>query len=95
MATPYGFTPLGFVNVTGISTSSAGLGVVPGGSIMALIACEIGNVRWRDDGVLPTTTVGMLLSSGQEFQYAGNLAGIKFISIATSVSPSLDISFYK
>lgn len=93
MATPYSYTPISFVTVSGISIAAAGLGTIPLAAHMALIVCETANVRWRDDGTAPTSSVGMLLSSGQEFQYAGNLAGIKFIAV--SGAPSLDVTFYK
>lgn len=91
MAAPYSYTPLGFVQLN-ISTAT-GLGTIPNGASMALIVCETANVRWRDDGIAPTSSVGMLFSAGQEFQYSGNLQGIQFIAV--SGSPVLDVSFYK
>jgi hypothetical protein len=91
LAAPYSYTPLGFVqlNISG----ATGLGTIPAGASMALIVCETANVRWRDDGIAPTSSVGMLFSSGQEFQYSGNLLNIQFIAV--SGSPVLDVSFYK
>ena len=92
MATPYSYTPLGYVQLSSLS-SATGLGAIPAGAIMCLIACENANVRWRDDGTNPTSSVGMLFSAGQEFQYSGNLAAIKFIAV--SGSPVLDVTFYR
>jgi hypothetical protein len=58
----------------------------------AFIVAEVANVRWRDDGVAPTATVGMLLPYNTFFQYDGDLAKIQFI--AASGSPILNISYY-
>jgi hypothetical protein len=58
----------------------------------ALIVAETQNVRWRDDGVDPTASVGMLLVAGIPFQYDGDLAKIKFIE--TTASAKLNISYY-
>lgn len=58
----------------------------------ALIIAETQNVRWRDDGVDPTNSVGMLLVAGTPFQYDGDLNKIKFIE--TTASAKLNISYY-
>ena len=58
----------------------------------ALIVAETQNVRWRDDGVDPTASVGMLLVAGIPFQYDGDLAKIKFIE--TTARAKLNISYY-
>ncbi len=63
---PYGFKPLGYDQITGLS-GAVGLPNVPDGAVMALISCGVAPVRWRDDGVLPTASVGMPLLVGQEF----------------------------
>lgn len=60
----------------------------------AVIQCDVAStaVRWRDDGTAPTTTVGMILSAGQELDYSGDLSMIQFI--ASTGSPILNVSFY-
>jgi hypothetical protein len=58
----------------------------------ALIVAETQNVRWRDDGVDPTASVGMLLVAGIPFQYDGDLSKIKFIE--TTASAKLNVSYY-
>lgn len=58
----------------------------------ALIVAETQNVRWRDDGVDPTASVGMLLVAGTPFQYDGDLSKIKFIE--TTASAKLNVSYY-
>ena len=92
MATPYGFTPLGYDQVTSLG-SATNLPSIPHGAIMVLVSCSTAAVRWRDDGVAPTASVGMPLAVGQEFQYAGDLAGIRFIQQASGAV--LDISYYR
>jgi len=58
----------------------------------ALIIAETQNVRWRDDGVAPTASVGMLLAAGVPLQYDGDLTNIKFIE--QTASAKLNISYY-
>lgn len=58
----------------------------------ALIVAEAQDVRWRDDGTAPTSTVGMLLKTGVIFQYDGDLSKIKFIE--TAGSAKVNVSYY-
>ena len=58
----------------------------------ALIVAETQDVRWRDDGTAPTSTVGMLLKTGVIFQYDGDLSKIKFIE--TAGSAKVNVSYY-
>jgi hypothetical protein len=58
---------------------------------------ETGIVRWRDDGVDPTSTIGMILPPWGLFFgdwcYYGDMSMIRFIAV--SGSPILNISFYE
>jgi hypothetical protein len=46
-----------------------------------LIKPEAQAVRWRDDGVAPTATVGQPLAAGEAFKYdSKNIAKLRFIS---------------
>jgi hypothetical protein len=58
----------------------------------ALITPLTGNVRWRDDGVAPTATVGMPLAAGVTLQYDGDLTRIRFID--NGGTAELNISYY-
>lgn len=58
----------------------------------ALITAETKGVRWRDDGVAPTASVGMPLAAGVTLQYDGDLSKIKFIE--QEASAILNISYY-
>ena len=46
---------------------------------IAIITAEAQGVRWRDDGVAPTASVGMPLAAGVTLQYDGDLSQIQFI----------------
>ena len=49
-------------------------------------------VRWRDDNIAPTTTVGMPLAVGVTLQYDGDLTMIRFIEQVSGAK--LNISYY-
>ena len=49
-------------------------------------------MRWRDDDVSPTSTVGMPLAAGVTLQYDGDLTKIRFIEQAASAK--LNITYY-
>lgn len=81
---------IGYQQITSLS-SAAGL-TVPAGATMALIAPETKDVRWRDDGTNPTSSVGMPLVVGTTLNYDGDLNKIKFIE--TAASAAINISYY-
>ena len=58
----------------------------------ALIIAETQGIRWRDDGVAPTASVGMPLAIGVPLQYDGDLTKIRFIE--QTASAKLNISYY-
>jgi hypothetical protein len=59
----------------------------------AIIQAQDQDVRWRDDGTDPTTTVGMVLAAGTWFTYTGDLSAIKIIE--TAASAKLNVSYYR
>ena len=63
------------------------------GASYAVIQAEDQNVRWRDDGTDPTTSVGMVLAIGQQFAYYGDLSAIKFLE--ETATAKLNVSYYK
>lgn len=83
-------TCLGYQQITSLSSSTAL--TVPAGATLALIVPETQNVRWRDDGVAPTATVGMLVPANSSMSYDGDLKAIRFIA-ATS-GAILNVSYY-
>lgn len=88
-----GYTkPLGYTRINGAAASTA-VGTIPDGATFAMIQCETQSLRWRDDGVAPTATVGMLLATGTILQYTGNLKDLRFFE--TGASTVINISYYK
>lgn len=59
---------------------------------LAIITPETAGVRWRDDGVDPTASVGMPLAAGVTLQYDGDLSRIRFIEQAPTAR--LNIVYY-
>jgi len=90
--TPYQYTPLGYVQITNLS-SAVGLGSIPTGATVAFLSCEGAELRYRDDGTNPTASVGMPIYAGQVLEYSGTLSAIKIIQ--TSSNGILNVSFYK
>lgn len=87
---PSGLTAKGYQQIT--SLSSAATLTVPAGATCAIIQAETKDVRWRDDGTSPTSSVGMVLTAGAEVFYTGALAA--FAAIETAASAKLNISYY-
>lgn len=82
--------PKGYQQIT-VLTGSTAL-TVPAGSRYALISVEAQAVRYRDDAVAPTATVGMPLPVGATLRYDGDLAAIRFIEQAAG--GRLNVSYY-
>lgn len=84
--------PLLCRQVTGLD-SAAGLGVIPTGAAYVVFEVEGAAVRWRDDGVDPTATVGVRqLQDAPPYLYDGDLAALKFIQITATAK--LNVAFY-
>jgi hypothetical protein len=71
------------------STTKTGLAAKP---TFALIVAETQAIRWRDDGIDPTATVGMPLAAGATLQYDGDLTRIRFIE--QTASAKVNVSYY-
>ena len=91
-------TVLGYEQITTLTASTAltvpirdvnGLSCRPA---IAIITPETQAVRWRDDGVAPTASVGMPLAAGVTLQYDGDITKIRFIE--QSASAKLNITYY-
>jgi len=72
-------------------TSVSGVG--GGNGRVALIQCLNQNVRWRDDGGNPTTSLGNRLHAGESMWYFGDLRAIRFIEEASGAE--LNIATYQ
>lgn len=89
---------MGYEQITSLSSSTAltvpqrttdGLRASPA---VAIIVAEGAAVRWRDDGVAPTVSVGMPLAVGVSLQYDGDLTQLRFIE--QTASAKLNVSYY-
>ena len=77
----------GYTQVNAAGTAAAfGISMVPTPAVgptpptYAIIQAEAQALRWRDDGVDPTTTVGMVIPAGGELRYDGDLNKIRLIN---------------
>ena len=89
---------LGYQQIVGLAASTAltvpardlnGMNAEP---TMALIVADTQGVRWRDDGVAPTASVGMPLAAGVPLLYDGDMTLIRFIEQAATAT--LNITYY-
>lgn len=84
--------PVGYQQITSVS-SVVTLTIPPNvNTQIALIQVESQDVRWRDDGTAPTASVGMLLPKGGIVEYNGDLSKLKFIEV--SASAKINVSYY-
>lgn len=82
---------LGYQQITDIAAAT-GL-TIPSGTAYVIIQCEGAGVRWRDDGIDPTTAVGMLLDAGEELRYdSPSIGTLRFIESATTAV--LNVAYY-
>lgn len=85
-------TPNGFQTIAVLTAAVAP--TIPADTTYAIVTPTGQAVRWRDDGVAPTATVGMPIAVGAVQQFSGaSLAAVKFIEQAASAA--LNISYYK
>ena len=80
----------GYQQITTALSAATGL-TVPAGASQAYVTVEMAAVRWRGDGVDPTTSVGMPLAAGDSMVLNGNLTKVKFIAV--SGSPVLNVVY--
>lgn len=85
------YAPLGYQQIPAFSTLQAL--TVPAGATMALIQPEAQAVRFRDDGIAPTASVGQPIAAGSLLEYAGNLSALQFFpQVANAI---LNVSYYR
>lgn len=84
----------GYQQLTTELAAAVGL-TVPNGTTIAIIQCEVADVRYRADGVNPTATVGMLIALGGELLYVAStqqLSALRFLR--TAVGAVINVSYY-
>lgn len=99
------YQPLGYCQITSLGSAvalvsaSCSTGAVPTGATIAEICVEAEPVRYRDDGIAPTISLGMEIgpaSSTQPtcFPYAITpFSAVQFIAVTNGAI--IDVSFYK
>lgn len=80
----------GYQQITDLSTAVPL--TVPAGTTLALLKVSGAPVRYRDDGVLPTASVGYPLAVGDELVYTANFSTFRAIQI--SAGAVLDVIYY-
>lgn len=86
----HGLSPKGYEQITSVAASTAL--TVPAGATTALIVPEVADIRYRDDGIAPTATVGWPLARDTGMLYAGSLSAIRLIQVQTGCI--LDVNYY-
>lgn len=76
---------LGYQQIAAASTTAATKLTVPANRLgikptWCLIQAETQALRYRDDGVAPTTSVGQLIPAGATLEYTGDINNIQLIN---------------
>lgn len=90
---PLGYCQIAAVTLATSTPLSSCSGGIPTGATIAVLQSETAPIRYRDDGVAPTSSSGMLLVNGAGVFYPGTLSKLRFI--AASGSPVLNVAFYR
>jgi hypothetical protein len=92
---PLGYCQLSPATATKLSACSINnVTGIPAGANLAVIRTESQTVRYRDDGIAPSSGAGQpILTTDPPFVYEGTLSAIQFIQASSSAT--LDVTFYK
>jgi len=85
-----GYASRGYQQITGLNIFKTL--TVPANAGAALIQATGQPVRYRDDLVTPTASVGMLLANGDSMWYTGDLGALRFIE--TAASATINVLYY-
>ena len=81
---------VGFPQIASLTTAQSL--TVPSEARAALIHADTQAIRWRDDGIAPTATVGMRLVVGSELYYDGEFSRLQMI--AETAGAKANVSYY-
>jgi hypothetical protein len=83
----------GSMNAAAKRLADGTAGAIPGGTRVVLFQAEAQAVRWRDDNVAPTASVGMLLPAGQSLWYDyARFDRLQFFAAAAGAA--LNVTYY-
>lgn len=86
--------PCGYQQLT-VSTTAVAL-TLPPGAVRALITVESQPIRFRDDKIDPTASIGMPILAGTTFTLSSRLSSVQFRAIRSGASDAiLSISYYR
>jgi hypothetical protein len=75
--------PLGYQQITGVTSSAAVMLTVPIGAKQVKVAVTQ-PMNYRDDGTAPTSSVGFPVAANTPFYYSGALSAVRFIAEGTT-----------
>lgn len=78
-----------FVQLTSLATAVP----FPGSGSAAMVQAEGQDVRYRADGIDPTSSVGTILANGESIFFLGDVSQLRFIE--TAASAKLNIHVFK
>lgn len=84
--------PVGYQQFAAGAVNASTALTVPAGAVFAICIPSAQAVRFRDDTVLPTATIGYPLAVGQHFTLDGQLSAYRFI--AQVAGAALDVTYY-
>lgn len=87
---PKDLRPLGYQQLTSLAASTAL--TVPAGTAVIQFRPAAQAIRFRDDGVAPTASVGFPVPVGEVFTYEGSFSQLRLIEQAASAT--VDVLFY-
>jgi len=90
---PYDTKPNGYQQLA-VSSTAVAL-TVPAGTTRAVCKVATNAIRYRDDGVNPTATVGYPVAANGELELHGTEQLSAFKAIRQSSDATLDILYYK
>lgn len=97
---PGAYRSLGFFQKAGVSNSSAEdvatlIGqAIPAGARGALVQATAQNMVWRDDGVAPTTAIGMVMLDGADPVWIDGAQLRAMTFIGAVAAGNLNFAFY-
>jgi len=93
---PKPYLPAGFQKLL-VGHATAYTLTIPTGARHAVAKVRTQPIRWRDDGVKPTSTTGMYAAANEDITLTSreSLAGFKAISAVAATTGYIELSYYK